>query len=74
VPKQPEAFSRVLIDQALKDSGWDLLDSHRVRFESSARDGRADYVLLGQHGPLAVLEAKAEDKDPYDAKEQARGS
>jgi len=23
---KPEAFSRVLIDQALKDSGWDLLD------------------------------------------------
>jgi type I restriction enzyme R subunit len=73
LPKQPEAFSRVLIDQALKDSDWDLLDPRRVRFESSGRDGRADYVLLGQHGPLAVLEAKAEDKDPYDAKEQARG-
>jgi len=73
LPKQPEAFSRVLIDQALKDSDWDLLNPRRVRFESSGRDGRADYVLLGQRGPLAVLEAKAEDKDPYEAKEQARG-
>jgi len=44
MPK-PEAFSRVLIDQALKDSGWDLLDDHRVRFELDGKSGRADYVL-----------------------------
>jgi hypothetical protein len=68
-----EAFSRVLIDQALKDSGWNLLDRHRVRFELPGRSGRADYVLSGGHGPLCVLEAKREDADPYDAKEQARG-
>ena len=29
----PEAFSRVLIDRALTESGWDLLDPHQVRFE-----------------------------------------
>ena len=70
----PEAFSRVLIDQALKDSDWDLLDTQQVRFEMSGRDGRADYVLLDQHGhALCVLEAKREDADPYEAKEQARG-
>jgi len=73
VPKKPEAFSRVLIDQALRDSEWDLLDPQLVRFEMSGRDGRADYVLTGKHGPLCVLEAKREDLDPYDAKEQARG-
>jgi superfamily II DNA or RNA helicase len=73
LPDQPEAFSRVLIDQALKESDWDLLDSHRVRFESSGRDGRADYILLGKNGPLCVLEAKRPDLDPYDAKDQARG-
>jgi type I restriction enzyme R subunit len=70
---QPEAFSRVLIDQALQDSGWDLLDPRQVRFEMQGANGRADYVLLGAHGPLCVLEAKREDLDPYDAKEQARG-
>jgi type I site-specific restriction endonuclease len=70
---QPEAFSRVLIDQALKESDWDLLDPHKVRFESSGRDGRADYILLGKNGPLCVLEAKRPDLDPYDAKDQARG-
>ena len=73
VSSQPEAFSRVLIDQALRESGWDLLDPHRVRFESHGHGGRADYVLSGPRGPLCVLEAKREDLDPYDAKDQARG-
>jgi type I restriction enzyme R subunit len=70
---QSEAFSRVLIDQALRDSGWDILDPHQVRFELHGSSGRADYVLSGDKGPLCVLEAKREDLDPYNAKEQARG-
>lgn len=70
---QPEAVSRILIDQALKVSGWNLLDPRQVRFELHGQSGRADYVLSGQHGPLCVLEAKRSDLDPYDAKEQARG-
>ncbi|MGB8648050.1 MAG: DEAD/DEAH box helicase family protein [Anaerolineae bacterium] len=70
----PEAFSRVLIDRALADSGWDLLNPRRVRLELAGRSGRADYILLDSLGrPLCVLEAKREDEDPYDAKEQARG-
>jgi len=68
-----EAFSRVLIDKALEFSGWDLLDAQQVRFELNTATGRADYLLGGQRGPLCVLEAKREDVDPYDAKEQARG-
>jgi len=68
-----EAFCRVLIDKELEFSGWNLLDPKQVRFELSGSNGRADYVLSGQRGPLAVLEAKKEDVDPYDAKEQARG-
>jgi type I restriction enzyme R subunit len=68
-----EAFSRVLIDKALEFSGWDLLDSHQVRFELNTANGRADYLLGGKRGSLCVLEAKREDVDPYDAKEQARG-
>lgn len=68
-----EAFSRILIDKALEFSGWNLLDSHQVRFELNTQSGRADYLLTGQRGPLCVLEAKREDVDPYDAKEQARG-
>ena len=68
----PEAFSRILIDQALRDSNWNLVDAKAVRFEVAGHSGRADYILFGKFGPLAVLEAKNEDKDPYDAKEQAR--
>ncbi|MGC9258689.1 MAG: DEAD/DEAH box helicase family protein [Phycisphaerae bacterium] len=71
--QENEAFSRVLIDKALEYSGWNLLDAHQVRFELSDATGRADYVLFGQRGPLCVLEAKREDVDPYNAKEQARG-
>ena len=68
-----EAFSRILIDKALEESGWNLLDSQQVRFELNTTSGRADYLLNGPRVPLCVLEAKREDVDPYDAKEQARG-
>jgi type I site-specific restriction endonuclease len=69
-----EAFSRVLIDQALTDSGWDVTDTRQVRLEVSGKAGRADYILLDNRGAaFCVLEAKREDYDPYDAKEQARG-
>lgn len=67
-----EAFSRVLIDEALKASGWDIFDQKQVRFELRGSSGRADYVLFSNHGPVCVLEAKRENADPYDAKAQAR--
>jgi len=69
-----EAFSRILIDKALEASEWNLLDSKQFRFEYNTVTGRADYLLLDSYGRvLCVLEAKREDRDPYDAKEQARG-
>jgi type I restriction enzyme, R subunit len=72
--KQSEAFSRILIDKALEFSGWDLLDQNQVLFELHTGSGRADYLLKDKLGRvLCVLEAKREDLDPYDAKEQARG-
>lgn len=71
---QNEAFSRILIDKALEFSGWDLLDPQQVKFELHTSNGRADYLLKDNLGRvLCVLEAKREDLDPYDAKEQARG-
>jgi type I restriction enzyme R subunit len=71
---QNEAFSRVLIDKALEYSGWNLLDGKQVQFELHTSNGRADYLLKDKLGRvLCVLEAKREDLDPYDAKEQARG-
>ncbi len=37
----PEAFSRVLIDRTLSDSGWgDLLSSKQAPFECHALNGR----------------------------------
>lgn len=69
-----EAFSRILIDKALEASGWDLLDQHSVDFEYHVETGRADYLLKGSRGEvLCVLEAKHEDIDPYEAKDQAQG-
>jgi predicted type IV restriction endonuclease len=71
---QNEAFSRVLIDKALEFSGWNLLDPQQVQFELHTATGRADYLLKDSLGrTLCVLEAKREDLDPYEAKEQARG-
>jgi type I restriction enzyme R subunit len=71
---QNEAFSRILIDKALEFSSWDLLDPRQVQFELHTTNGRADYLLKDRLGRvLCVLEAKREDLDPYDAKEQARG-
>ena len=61
---QPEAFSWVLIDRALSESSWNLLDEKQVRFELHGGNGRADYVLCGQYGPLCVLEAKR-DLPPF---------
>lgn len=71
---QNEAFSRILIDKALEFSGWDLLDPKQVQFEHHTGNGRTDYLLKDRLGRvLCVLEAKRENLDPYDAKEQARG-
>ena len=74
VAGQNEAFSRVLIDKAFEASGWNLLDSQQVQFELNTASGRTDYLLKDRLGRvLCLLEAKLEDLDPYDAKEQARG-
>lgn len=74
MPHRSEAFSRILIDKALEASGWNLADEHAVDYEYSSESGRADYLLKAKNGTvLCVLEAKHEDIDPYDAKEQARG-
>src|SRR5260370_24608164 len=71
---QNEAFARILIDKALEFSGWDLLNPRQVQFELHTSNGRADYLLKDKLGRvLCVLEAKREELDPYDAKEQARG-
>lgn len=68
-----EADARIVIDQLLKDAGWDLTDKAQVATEVSSTGGRADYVLKDTRTrPVAVVEAKRFAKDPYDAKEQAK--
>ena len=70
---QKEAFSRVIIDRKLREAGWDIEDESQVVFEDHGDAGRADYVLKDGHGlPIAIIEAKSPDIDPYTAKKQAR--
>ena len=69
-----EAFSRVLIDDQLRDAGWCLDDGVSVRYEYRLPDGTfADYVLCDRNGrSLAVVEAKRTSKSPRDGERQAR--
>src|SRR3990167_9994306 len=48
------------------------LDEYGNDFDKT-KNGFIDFLLLDKSGfPLVVLEAKSEDKDPLDGKEQAR--
>ncbi len=48
------------------------IDAFGENFEST-QNGFIDFLLLDERGfPLVILEAKKEDKDPLDGKEQAR--
>ena len=74
-----EAETRAeLIDPALREAGWGVVDGSRVRREMIA-PGRlqgagkrskqeiADYVLFYRNQKLAVIEAKKSLKDIYDS-------
>jgi len=68
-----EADSRIVIDQLLKDAGWDITNKALVSTEEPSSDGRADYLLKNTRTqPMAVIEAKRFSVDPYSAKTQAR--
>ena len=69
-----EAFSRVKIDELLKDAGWNLTDGVSILFEHSLPDGsRADYALCDRSGrPLAAVEAKRASINPIEAQDQGR--
>ncbi len=68
-----EADARIVIDDLLRQAGWDPADkSHVLTERASADGGRADYLLLARNGrPLAVIEAKRAAIEPYSAKQQA---
>lgn len=68
-----EADARIIIDQLLRNAGWDIVNKAIVSTEEAAADGRADYVLKDTRTrPLAVVEAKRFSIDPYSAKKQAK--
>lgn len=68
-----EADARIVIDDLLRQAGWDPADKSQVLTEHSLPDGgRADYLLLSRNGrPLAIIEAKRTAIEPYAAKQQA---
>lgn len=71
--RESEAKSRVVIDRKLREAGWGIEDSNQVVFEDHGIAGRSDYVLKDSRGmPIAVIEAKSPETDPYTAKNQAR--
>ncbi|MCF8168110.1 MAG: hypothetical protein K9K38_19705 [Rhodoferax sp.] len=66
-----ETDARMVVDQLLKDAGWDIFDKFQVSTEEPAADGRADYLLKSSlTRPLCVVETKRFGKDPYGAKGQ----
>ncbi|MBI4653585.1 MAG: DEAD/DEAH box helicase family protein [Nitrospirae bacterium] len=68
-----EADARIVIDQLLKDAGWDIFNKAQVSTEEPSADGRADYLLKNTRTqPLAIIEAKRFSVDPYSAKTQAK--
>jgi type I restriction enzyme R subunit len=82
-----EATARLKINKLLEAADWRLLDSAKLKANVVVEDksalnesqspedkthGFLDYLLLDGNGqPLAVLEAKATNKDPVIGKEQA---
>ncbi len=48
----------VLVDPVLRMLGWDVNDPASVRLEYEAGGGRADYALMLNGDPIAVIEAK----------------
>lgn len=56
-----EADARMVIDQLLKNAGWDIFNKAQVSTEEPSTDGRADYLLKNTRTqPLAIVEARSE--------------
>lgn len=68
-----EADARIIINRQLKEAGWNPENKSEVLTEQSNSDGFADYVLLDTKGhPLAIIEAKRGNIDPYSARQQSQ--
>ncbi len=57
---------QVLIDPLLGELGWDVTDATSVELEYDVRGKRADYALLVDGKPVAVIEAKRLGKQLID--------
>lgn len=81
-----EAETRKIIDQQLRDAGWEA-DTENLRYATGSRpekgknkaiaewptkSGPADYVLFVGLQPLAIVEAKKNTKSVYSAVDQAK--
>lgn len=67
----PEGQANISLENNVKITQKDL-DEYGNDFDKTKK-GFIDFLLLDKSGfPLVVLEAKSEDKDPLDGKEQAR--
>lgn len=73
-----EDTRKFLIDQQLKEVGWDLTEKNVREYPvtgmpNNTGTGFVDYVLWGENGlPLAVLEAKSTRHDARKGQEQAK--
>lgn len=67
-----ESDARIIVDDLLRNAGWNPADKNQVMTEQKTPHGYADYVLCDRNGrALAVIEAKREGINPYTAKQQA---
>jgi type I restriction enzyme, R subunit len=84
--KLTEADTRILIDQQLRDAGWDA-DTEKIRFSEGVRpergvnkaiaewptkSGPADYVLFVGLQAIGIVEAKRKNLDVSSAIDQAK--
>ena len=72
-----EADARHKIDKLLEEAGWNFNGANKnIKLEPNIKgekEGFADYLLLDENNkPFIIIEAKAEDKNPFVGKEQAR--
>ena len=68
-----EADAKSLIDEHLREQGWNLKDFSIIRKEYTTPHGNStDYIFLKEGVPFAILEAKKPGKDLYGALQRAK--
>ena len=68
-----EENAKTLIDEQLRDLGWNLTNFDEITKEYSLSNGqRADYVILHNKTPIAIIEAKKQGSDLASALIQAK--